>query len=435
MRPSRRLGRQRTPKPFRCQPACARPKAPPWQRVHILFDISLKLALPWRAQPSGVDRLVFAHSRHWRRLPPERVTFVAGTAGGGLAALPDGPARLFLAAVEERIAGGRAGVATRLKAAAAGIMAAQLAGGGRGLLRRRLAEHPGAVLLTASSAILHRPAAIAALKARGARFVPLIHDMIPVTHPEYSPASGKGRHLARIEAVSRLADGVLTVSAASRDAVRAHLARAGMRCPPMAVAHPGLDLPRHAASAPAPDGAPYFVILSTIAPRKNHLLLLQVWRELASRPDAPRLLIVGRRGWENDTAFRLLDRGDFAGRVEERGRLPDGETAALLRGATALLFPSIEEGFGIPLAEALALGVPAIASDIPVFREVGGEVPEFRHPLDGPGWRDAILAMAAPDSPMRAAQMERLAGWQAPSWAAHFTTVEGFLQAVMRDGG
>lgn len=403
--------------------------------MHILFDISLKLALPWRAQPSGVDRVVFAHSRHWRRLPPDRVTFVAGTAGGGLAALPDGPARLFLTAVEDRIAGGRSGVAARLKAAAAGIMAAQLAGVGRGLLRRRLAGHPGAVLLTASSAILHRPAAIAALKERGARFVPLIHDMIPVSHPEYSPASGKRRHLARIEAVSRLADGVLTVSAASRDAVRAHLAREGLRCPPIAVAHPGLDLPRQATPAAAAGDGPYFVILSTVAPRKNHLLMLQVWRELAARPDAPRLLIIGRRGWENDSAFRLLDRGDFAGRVEELGRLPDGETAALLRGATALLFPSIEEGYGIPLAEALALGVPAIASDIPVFREVGGDVPEFRHPLDGPGWRDAVLAMAAPGSPMRLAQLGRLARWQAPGWDAHFATVEGFLAEVVRAGG
>jgi glycosyltransferase involved in cell wall biosynthesis len=401
--------------------------------VHILFDISLKLALPWRAQPSGVDRVVLAHSRHWRQLPPGRVTFVAGTAGGGLAALPDGPARLFLAAVEARIAGGRSGVAARLKAAAAGFMAAQLTGAGRGLLARRLAEHPGAVLLTASSAILHRPRAIAALKARGAHFVPLIHDMIPVSHPEYSPASGKRRHLARIEAVSRLADGVLTVSAASRDAVAAYLAREGMGCPPLAVAHPGLDLPRHAGAA-ATREAPYFVILSTIAPRKNHLLMLQVWRELAARPDAPRLLIVGRRGWENDTAFRLLDRADFGGRVEELGRLPDAETAALLRGATALLFPSIEEGFGIPLAEALALGVPAIASDIPVFREVGGAVPEFRHPLDGPGWRDAILAMAAPGSAMRAAQLARLPGWRAPSWEAHFATVEGFLAQVARAG-
>jgi len=322
-------------------------------------------------------------------------------------------------------------MAARLKGQAAAFMAAQLAGAGRGLLARRIGEHPRSILLTASSAILHRPRAIAALRAKGVRFVPLLHDMIPVSHPEYSPASGKRRHLARIDTVSRLADGALVVSAASRDAVAGHLAGQGMRCPPLAVVHPGLDLPEHLGPAPSAQG-PYFVILSTIAPRKNHLLMLQIWRELAPRADAPRLLIIGRRGWENDSAFRLLDRGDFAGRVEELGRLPDAETAAVLRGATALLFPSLEEGFGIPLAEALAMGVPAIASDIPVFREVGGEVPEFRHPLDGPGWRDAILAMAVPGSPMRAAQLDRLAKWHAPRWDAHFATVEGFLDKVLQ---
>jgi glycosyltransferase involved in cell wall biosynthesis len=406
--------------------------------VHILFDITLKLMLPWRAQPSGVDRLVFAHSRHWRQLPASQVTFVARTPGGHLAALPDGPARDYLAAVEERIAAGRRGLALRLKSQAAGFMASQAVGAGRGLLARRIAARPGSVLLTASSAILHLPKAIAALREAGVRFVPLLHDMIPVSHPEYSPASGKRRHLARIANVSELADGVLVVSAASRDAVSGHLRSRDMRCPPLAVAHPGLDLPRH---GNAPHGAPslgqdpYFVILSTIAPRKNHLLMLQLWREMASQGRAPRLVIIGRRGWENDTAFRLLDRGDFGGRVVEMGRLPDPETAALLRGATALLFPSLEEGFGIPLAEALAMAVPAIASDIPVFREVGGTVPEFLHPLDGPGWRDAILAMAEPGSVMRAAQLARLAQWQAPHWNGHFTAVERFLDRVLSPGG
>lgn len=402
--------------------------------MHIFFDISLKLVLPWRAQPSGVDRVVFAHSRHWRQLSPSQVTFVARTPGGHLAALPDGPARDYLAAVEERIAAGRHGLSLRLKSRAAGFMAAHLAGSGRGLLARRVAAQRGGVLLTASSAILHVPKAIAALRAAGVRFVPLLHDMIPVSHPEYSPASGKRRHLARIANVSDLADGALVVSAASRDAVSGHLHSHAMRCPPLAVAHPGLDLPRHGnafhGSPPQVDD-PYFVILSTIAPRKNHLMMLQIWREMVACGNAPRLLIIGRRGWENDTAFRLLDRGDFGGRVVEMGRLPDSETAALLRGAAALLFPSLEEGFGIPLAEALAMGVPAIASDIPVFREIGGDVPELLHPLDGPGWRDTILSMAQPGSAMRAAQIARMAQWQAPHWDGHFQTVEHFLDRVL----
>jgi hypothetical protein len=104
--------------------------------------------------------------------------------------------------------------------------------------------------------------------------------------------------------------------------------------------------------------------------------------------------------------------------------------ARLLAGARALLFPSFAEGYGLPLAEALALGTPAICSDLPALREVGGAVPEFLDPLDGPGWREAVLHYAASPAPRRDAQLTRLAGWQAPSWADHFRAVDRLLAHV-----
>ncbi|MBL8525313.1 MAG: glycosyltransferase, partial [Betaproteobacteria bacterium] len=118
------------------------------------------------------------------------------------------------------------------------------------------------------------------------------------------------------------------------------------------------------------------------------------------------------------------------GRVEYRGRLNDHETAALLKGARALLFPSLAEGFGLPLAEALAAGVPAIVSDIAVFREHGGDVPEYVDPLDGPGWKSAILQYAKVDSPQRAAQLERMKHWRPHTWQTHFETVQSVLETV-----
>jgi glycosyltransferase involved in cell wall biosynthesis len=160
--------------------------------------------------------------------------------------------------------------------------------------------------------------------------------------------------------------------------------------------------------------------------------MLQIWKEaFADRPDAPDLVIIGRRGWENTTTFAMLDRVDWQGRVLELGRLTDAAAVPWIRGARALLFPSIAEGYGIPLAEALAMGVPVLASDIPAFRELGAGVPDYLHPLDGPGWRDAILAMSAENSPMRAAQLERLQNWRAPDWSSHFAAVERFLEEVV----
>jgi glycosyltransferase involved in cell wall biosynthesis len=141
--------------------------------------------------------------------------------------------------------------------------------------------------------------------------------------------------------------------------------------------------------------------------------------------------VVGRRGWENENVLDMLERcAAIDGLVRETGALPDREVATLLRGARALLFPSFAEGFGLPLAEALALGVPAIVSDLPALREVGGAVPDYLDPMDGIAWRNAVLDYARPDSPARRAQMSRLASWKPPGWAEHFARVDALLERL-----
>jgi glycosyltransferase involved in cell wall biosynthesis len=106
--------------------------------------------------------------------------------------------------------------------------------------------------------------------------------------------------------------------------------------------------------------------------------------------------------------------------------------ARLLKGARALLFPSFTEGYGLPLAEALAHGVPAICSDLPALREIGGDVPEYLDPLDGLGWRRLILSFMEEDSPIRAAQMQRMKRWDQPSWEHHFSIVDPWLRKNAR---
>jgi glycosyltransferase involved in cell wall biosynthesis len=192
---------------------------------------------------------------------------------------------------------------------------------------------------------------------------------------------------------------------------------------PVTIAPLGINV---AAGRPASSQQPYFVCLGTIEPRKNHNLLLDVWRRLVAEHGerAPRLLIVGRRGWGGKAiAF------GFAGShplVEECVGLSDVEVAALLRGARGLLLPSFAEGFGLPVIEALASGVPVVCSDLPALRESGGGVPEYLDPRDADAWRAAVLDYAS-DTPRRAAQFARLTGWHAPSWDEHFAIVDRLL--------
>jgi len=111
----------------------------------------------------------------------------------------------------------------------------------------------------------------------------------------------------------------------------------------------------------APNG--YVVAVGTLEPRKNLAVLLEAWdllvAELGDR--SPRLLLAGPEGWKDRRLRRRIDELAGSG-VRRLGRLPRPELAALVRGAIALAYPSIYEGFGLPVAEAIASGVPAIVA-------------------------------------------------------------------------
>jgi glycosyltransferase involved in cell wall biosynthesis len=175
---------------------------------------------------------------------------------------------------------------------------------------------------------------------------------------------------------------------------------------------------------------PYFVVLGNIEPRKNHWMLLQLWRRLVDQhaAAAPRLVIIGQRAWECENVVDLLERcRQLRAFVIERASCGDEELVNMLRHARALLYPSFVEGFGLPIAEALSLGVPVIASDLAVFREFAGEVPEYADPLDGRRWLELIADYAQPYSARRAAQTARMPNFSAPTWAHHFERVDHFV--------
>ena len=94
--------------------------------------------------------------------------------------------------------------------------------------------------------------------------------------------------------------------------------------------------------------------------------------------------------------------------VIEAGGLSTPGLRSLLAGARALLMPSFAEGFGLPVAEAIAAGTPVIASDIEAFREVGGDAIDYVDPLDGLGWLQAVRDYSTPQSPRRRAALARM---------------------------
>ncbi len=238
---------------------------------------------------------------------------------------------------------------------------------------------------------------------RRMRRLAYIHDIIPVEYPEYQTP----RSAARFETfLNTLAAAPIRFATNSVDTARrlaAHGAARGWRIegvdplPPVfeqtGATLAGAASPRPAVRAILTAPESFFIVIGTIEPRKNHLLLLNLWRDLVATGVAARLVVVGRRGWENEMVVDMLDRcAAIAPHVSEFGDLSDAETLALLKGARALLFPSFAEGLGLPLMEAAAVGTPAIVSDLPVFREIAPPGTLFLDPLDGSGWVRAIRA-------------------------------------------
>jgi len=264
------------------------------------------------------------------------------------------------------------------------------------------------------------------------RPVYLVHDLIPITHPEYCRAGEAERHRERMRSVLTTGAGVIGNSQATLDDLARFANDEGLKMPPSVAAWLGTD-PLPAAVAVNEADRPTFVVLSTIEARKNHLMLLQVWERLIDRlgSKTPLLLIIGQRGWEAAPVFDLLDHSEkLRSHVVELNHCSDEELAGHLSSARALLFPSLVEGYGLPLVEALGLGVPVIASDLPVFREIGGHIPTYRNPTDETQWEEAILDYAETHSAKRKSQLQRLTGFNSPSWPVHFDKVEKWLSSL-----
>ena len=259
-----------------------------------------------------------------------------------------------------------------------------------------------------------------------------VHDLIPVTHPEYCRPGEAARHRFRMDTMLSTGQGVIANSAATLAELAAYAKASASPMPETAVALLApARLPEPVTASPL--DAPYFVMLGTIEPRKNHWLLLQLWRQLIERlgQAAPRLVIIGQRGWECENVVDLLERCEtLKGFVFEQPDCSDSELACWLHHSRALLFPTFAEGYGMPLAEALAMGVPVIASDLPVFREIAGEVPEYVDPLDGQRWKELVVEYAQPQSPMRRSQCQRMAGCEMPTWGSHFQQVEALMERL-----
>lgn len=254
----------------------------------------------------------------------------------------------------------------------------------------------------------------------------MIHDTIPLDHPEFTRKGQSQVFRNRLSMRLSGADRVLAISDHTADRVAEWARRLSLpRTAPIIVAPIGTT-PTHAGNEPPaiPTDRPFFLTVGTIEPRKNHAMLLDVWDRLARSLPAsrvPRLIIAGRRGWENAVTFARLDRLPRHSPVIERADLSDADIAWLMDHAYALLMPSFAEGFGLPMTEAAARGLPVLASPLPTAAEF---LPDHATilPVDHPAaWADAIADLSGRTP-------RRLPPAIVPTWETHFRIVDAAMR-------
>lgn len=375
----------------------------------ILIDVTRLVGRTLKGRlPTGVDRVDLAYVEHFAARAQALIRF-----GGRWLTMGDRTSQRVFAALQDRTSRAR----QNLRLA---VVSAYLSPG---------ASRDQRVLLNVAHSGLERPDYGARLAAGGWSPVFFLHDLIPITHPEYCRPGEADKHHRRLETMLAHGKGVIVNSAATRRRLESYAAARRLPLPPTVVA------PLAPPVLPSPDSqppvaSPYFVALGTIEPRKNHLLLLQVWRRLAEElgDKAPRLVIIGQRGWECEQVLDLLERcAVLRGVVIECPSCSDTLLSTYLHHARALLFPSFEEGYGLPLIEALAAGVPVLASNLPVFDEIAGAIPDYLDPLDGLGWYRHIVDYCLEDSRARVSQRERMAKFHAPTWGQHFHAADDLI--------
>ncbi|WP_339986211.1 glycosyltransferase [Gymnodinialimonas ulvae] len=224
----------------------------------------------------------------------------------------------------------------------------------------------------------------------GTACVVMVHDLIPITHPDLVAPTQPANFAGRIGRVRRHASHVIANSRATATALGDHWTGTD-RVPPITVAPLGAD---HFTRVDAARDPLHFVMLGTIEPRKNHGLMIDVWEALATEYPAdqmPQLHIIGLPGWRGEALMDRLERHMLRGTaIHLHGGLPDTEMRAHLARANALLFPSITEGYGFPPLEAAMAGATPVCSDLAVFHETLGDCGVY---VDNPTayhWKETI---------------------------------------------
>jgi glycosyltransferase involved in cell wall biosynthesis len=275
--------------------------------------------------------------------------------------------------------------------------------------------------LLASCDLLHAPSP-AVPPSGGRPLVVTLHDAAFELFPEAYTKRGLRFHRQGVAAAARCADLVITASRAAAAEIAAHtpIPAARLRVVPDGVDHI-VSSPQQVAEARARHrlgDVPYVLWVGTLEPRKNVGTLVRAFAGLSRQGAVPhRLVLAGPEGWLTQGQVADADRALLGDRLRVLGHVPDWELRALYAGADLFCLPSLHEGFGLTVLEAMVQGTAVVCSDLEALREVAGQGAEYAAPTDLDAWSLALgelLGDPTRREQLAAAGRERAAqfGWE-----------------------
>lgn len=233
------------------------------------------------------------------------------------------------------------------------------------------------------------------------RVIATIMDPIPLAHPEWASQQRRKLKNWAFKRSAQWADHIITISEFSAQEITKHfeISREKISITPLGVNAHYFDLPEKNAQEHFLNerglNKPFFLHLGTLQPRKNTERLLDAFESLPNKiQQAHPLVIAGQVGWQVDDLISRINKLSAQGKIYYLGYVNESEKWMLLHAALALVFPSLYEGFGLPILEAFAAKLPVITSNTTAIPELASEAAILINPLDVSELRQAMIRVS-----------------------------------------
>ena len=372
-----------------------------------LLDVSRTFARGKGARPTGIDRVEHAYIKHFAENYTCNFCIVRN---GSLFSITKD---FILEFIDQQI-DGAASTAPELQ---------------------EISDVDGCVFLNVSHHGVNEDHPVISLPGKR-QYIFFLHDLIPIQNPEHVRPGDDIQHEKRLLIMSGLAKLIICNSNYTMNSLKEWAQKCEIDLPRLVVcplAASGNMLYKPSAINLA-HNRPYFIYVSTIEPRKNHITLLHTWRRLIDLHGdrTPDLVLVGKRGWNNEDTFRYIDQNSkIRKRVRELGSVSDETLWYLIANARALLFPSVNEGWGLPVSEAQLFNKTLVCSDIPALREASAGEAIFLDPFSVQQWVETVSRLTQEPEPFVDNISKNKTRW---TWKDHFSIIDKVVTEEIGEG-